>query len=197
MAQDFNVDDASFWDSVTLKLDMAKGTFSIIDAKPKAAVIAPGQSQQQIDSEGYTVGFLGCARTGEIAKGAHGEYERVVICNILVTNNQADRLLLAEGYSNINTPGISSNQISTIPNVFGNSVSSLLDNFGQDYFGDVYDSAGTHNPPSIFQSQSVPVKISFVYKINMNSSSISIFMPFLTDIKTKNVLQLIFKDIKF
>ncbi|NOT85918.1 MAG: hypothetical protein HOP02_14310 [Methylococcaceae bacterium] len=191
MVQDVNVDDQTYWDSVTLKLDIANGTFSIVDAKPKATTpTTPNQTLQQVKSEGYTVDFLGCAKTGNI-KGELMD----VSCSMQVTNNQADSMLDVSGSSpvGLNENGLSPNQVSAMPPHYGMAgVPSLRDNFNQ-----VYHSATSNlkSNPS-FQPQGVPVNISFTYAMNKNVSSISVFMPFCIDTKTKKLLDVVFKDIK-
>lgn len=106
---------------------------------------------QSVESNGYTISLLGCARTGEIKNRTSGD-NRVVICDIQVINHHADRLLRAF-----------------------RSHEGLIDNFSSSGFNAEVSSGDQTGSTfiDIFLPNNQPITISFTYWININSSSIS------------------------
>jgi len=153
---DVNVDDQTFFDSVTLKLDLTNGTFSIIDAQAKANTTSE-IALQQIETGDYSVGLLGCARTGEIIELSSGDL-RVVICNIQITNNQEDGLLTI---------------FTRFPHTF------VIDNFSTDTRPEKVASSGNEDDSEIdvFQPKEQPITTSFTIWMNINATSIQSFLP--------------------
>ena len=58
-----SVNGTAVYESVTLQLDLAKGTFLILDATPKNTSFSE-TALETLSSNGLKVDFLGCARTG-------------------------------------------------------------------------------------------------------------------------------------
>ncbi len=108
---------------------------------------------QSVETNGYTISLLGCARTGEIKNLTSGD-KRVVVCDIQVINHQADRIL--QSISGIRT---------------------LLDNFSS-FGSNVNISSGdqqTSGTIELFLPQNQPITISYTYWINIHANLISSF----------------------
>lgn len=63
MIPDVSVDGATHYDSVTLQLNLATGTFSVLDATPKDTSFSP-VALGTMSGGGVKADFHGCARSG-------------------------------------------------------------------------------------------------------------------------------------
>jgi hypothetical protein len=175
--RDVVVDDTTVYDSVTLQLNLADGTFTILDATLKDTSF----SNTVIDSvaeNGLKVDFYGCTLSGR---------NQVTCMTKIVALNQ-DLNILAGG-STQNSLGFL---------VF----SSLFDNLSNGYevsTTTALDRAGTTVNFGLIQG--IPVEVKFIFNnINPQATSISSFRPSFdmsgTGFRTISVV-LDFRDIDF
>jgi hypothetical protein len=168
---DVNVNGNIFYDSVTLQLDLSKGTFSVVNAQPKNTKI----SDKPLDTytaEGYSVGFLGCASSGT----------NEITCYLRVVNNQADRKLTVYG------------------DWISDYRSRLFDNLNNTYnAASITVANGTdNNYVETTLIQGVPTNVSMVFKnIDIHAKSIAAFKPSFMDKTSNRQFQGNFINIKF
>lgn len=174
---DVTVDGQSFYDSVTLKLDMSTRTFSVISATPKNPKLSD-VPLQVFDSDGVTVGFNGCYRSGT----------NQVTCQATVTNlnNDADMAFAAAFYSG----SLSS---------FSSIKTTLYDNFGAPYTGSVTALNKTDaSSVSGMVLQGVPVRVTYVFtNVDSRATSIAAFSPAFAYAPTRKGFVATFKNISF
>lgn len=174
---DVSVDGRSFYDSVTLKLDLASGTFSLISATPKNPKLSD-TPLQVFDSDGVTVGFNGCYRSGT----------NQVTCQATVTNlnNDAEMAFAAAFYSG----SLSS---------YSSIKTTLYDNLGAPYTGTV--SALNKTDASAVSGmvlQGVPVRVTYVFtNVDSRATSIAAFSPGFAYAPTRKGFVATFKNISF
>jgi hypothetical protein len=170
---DVNVNGTTFYDSVTLQLDLNKGTFTVLNAKPKGISL----SATPIDSftaEGYTVGLLGCESSGT----------NEITCHMRVVNNEAERGLTV--YSDQS----------------GYGISLLFDDLNNAYKPASITFINEPSASYVFAtlSQGVPANIKMVFKgIDIRAKSISAFTPKFSAGWNTNGAQfgVVFRNIKF
>jgi len=152
---DVSVDGVLVYDSVTLNLDFVTGQFVVMDAKEKVSTVSEAPLQTFESENGYSVGFLGCEKTGETL----GTDKIDVVCSIQIINHQDDRLISFGGISN-NPARIENNLLATN---YTSTISS-----GE-------KSSSTYPFLELFLAKEVPVNVSFNFWVNSNASSISSF----------------------
>jgi hypothetical protein len=166
-----NVDDQTFYDSVTLQLNFTNGTFSVVNAKPKPPTIFETPLEPQFNAEGYTIGLLGCESSGSSQ----------ITCHLQVVNNEADRELRV--FAN------NGSQVSLLFDNLNNSVTAASLTFANKTSTNFVET-------TLFQGQ--PVKISMVFTgININASSISTLKLYCYDPNSRRFFYGTFKDIDF
>ena len=171
---DVSVDGEVLFDSVTLNLDFASGQFSVIDTKEKSTTTA-GTLPHTFQSEhGYSVGFLGCARTGEIHNFSSGD-SRVVICQIQITNHRADMPIRVKRANAVDN--FSAKEGSFEIEADGNTTSSF------------------NSYLEVFLAKEKPVTVNYEFWMSINSSSISSFSIDILDVNFKTIDQIEFTDI--
>ena len=174
---DVTVDGQSFYDSVTLKLDMSTRSFSVISATPKNPQISD-TPLQVFESDGVAVGFNGCYRSGT----------NQVTCQATVTNlnNDAEMAFAAAFYSG------SFSSYSSIK-------TTLYDNFGAPYTGSVSALNKTDaSSVSGMVLQGVPVRVTYVFtNVDSRATSIAAFTPAFAYAPTRKGLVATFKNISF
>ncbi|MEQ1637214.1 MAG: hypothetical protein ABL903_11015 [Methylococcales bacterium] len=148
---DVNVNGTAVYDSVTLQLDLAKGTFSVVNAKLKDSKVS-STPLDTLSTEGFDIGFLGCATSGT----------NEITCYLNVVNNELDRPLRLFGNYSIYS-------------------SMLYDDLNNAYTADSVKfanaSGGSDVSPTLIQG--VPTKASILFKnINIRAKSISAFKPY-------------------
>ncbi|MCX7089285.1 MAG: hypothetical protein NTV00_14690 [Methylococcales bacterium] len=173
---DVNVNGSTFYDTVTLKLNLSNGTFSVLNAQPKSKTVFDTPIGSYT-AEGYTVDLLGCASTGT----------NEITCYSRVVNNKAKRTLYANGGSF--TGG-------------GNTLASILfDDLNNAYKAAsvTFSTESSSNYVSAAIAQGVPANVTLVFKgINIKAKAISSFQPaFLTTGDANVHFEANFRNIKF
>lgn len=169
---DVNVNGSTFYDTVTLKLNLSNGTFSVLNAQPKSKTVF----DTPIDSytaEGYTVDLLGCASTGTDE----------ITCYSRVVNNKAKRTLCVHGSSDCT-----------------GSASILFDDLNNAYKAAsvTFSTESRDSYVSAVIAQGVPANVTQVFKgINIKAKSISSFQPAFYTGDTRVHFEANFRNIKF
>jgi hypothetical protein len=174
VVSDVNVDNQTFYDSVTLQLNFGDGTFSVVDAKKKSSTLFERPLEPQFNAEGFTIGFLGCEKSET----------NQITCYLQVVNNESDR------------------ELAVIANEEPNSAtgSILFDNLNNTYIAQsvTFTNISDDHFVKAILYQGVPVKLSMVFKgIDINASSILIFKPWFETIPLGKDFFGSFKDIRF
>jgi hypothetical protein len=174
---DVSVDGRSFYDSVTLKLDLATGTFSLISATPKNTKISDAPVQS-FEVSGVGVGFNGCYRSGT----------NQVTCYATVTNTNNDAEMAFAGSS---YGGAHSSYITI--------TTTMIDNLGTPYTGSVSVFGKTESNwiagPIL---QGVPVRVAYVFtNVDSRATSIAAFSPAFAYSATRKGFVATFKNISF
>ncbi|MDD5323056.1 MAG: hypothetical protein PHD43_21080 [Methylococcales bacterium] len=170
---DVNVDGLTVYDSVTLQLNFANGTFSVLNAQPKPSTIFNTPQEPQYTAEGYTIGSLGCATSGV----------NEITCYLQVVNNQADRKLRVFNHTQ-------SSGDSLIFDDLNNTYKAALVTVGNQTTDGIWVETTL--------IQGIPVKISIVFKnISPSAHSISAFKPLFYDLTSRREFEATFKDIDF
>jgi hypothetical protein len=174
---DVSVDGRSFYDSVTLKLDLANGTFSLVSATPKNTRI-PDAPLQSFEVSGVGVGFNGCYRSGA----------NQVTCYATVTNTNNDAEMAFAGSSYVGAHS----GYSTI-------TTTMIDNLGTPYTGSVSVFGKTEsNYISGPILQGVPVRAAYVFtNVDSRATSIAAFSPAFAYSATRKGFVATFKNISF
>lgn len=170
---DVNVNGTTFYDTVTLQLDLNKGTFQVLNAQPKKTTVSD-KAIATYTAEGYTIDLFGCASTGTDE----------ITCYSQVVNNKAKRKLAVNGSSYPCNSGLASLLFDDKNNAYKAASVSFATETGTYY-------------TSATIAQGVPANIKLVFKnINLNAKSISSFQPgFCSD---ENLhFEANFRDIKF
>lgn len=174
-----NVDDKTYYDSVTLQLNFNNGTFSIVNAKPKSSTLFAKPLEPQFNAaEGFTIGFLGCEKSGE----------NEITCHMLVVNHDANF-----------------SQMAAIATLFDNGIPKEAGSMLQDNLYNTYiaKSVTFNNKTDSFSVtgtlvKDIAVKLSMVFTgIDKNARSILVFKPWFATIPFGKNIFVTFKDIKF
>jgi len=173
--REVSVDGSTVYDSVTLQLNLATGTFTILDATLKDTSF----SETALDTltfNGVKVDFMGCALTG---------YNQIS-CMTKVTSINKDQKMTAGGTASLYTvDGLS-------------TPSKLFDNLGNEYSPSTVTALDQSNSGYLEFNiiQGVPVKVKFIFNdINPSATSISTFQP--TFIPDTGKFSGNFRDIEF
>lgn len=149
--REVSVDGSTVYDSVTLQLNLANGTFTILDATLKDTSFSE-TALDTLTHNGVKVDFMGCALTG---------YNQIS-CMTKVTSINKDQKMIASGSDRFILP---SKLFDNLSNEYNPSTVTALDQSGS--------SSLTFNI-----IQGVPVKVKFIYNnINPAAISISAFKP--------------------
>ncbi len=171
---DVNVDGLTVYDSVTLQLNFANGTFSVLNAQPKPSTIFDTPQEPQYTAEGYTIGSLGCATSGV----------NEITCYLQVVNNQADRKLRVWNRGFSPTSGF------FLFDDLNNTYKAALVTVGNQ------TTDGAYIETTLIQG--IPVRISIVFKnISPSAHSISAFKPLFYDLTSRREFEGNFKEIEF
>jgi hypothetical protein len=149
--RDVSVDGSTVYDSVTLQLNLATGTFTILDATLKDTSFSE-TALDTITQNGVKIDFMGCVLSGK----------NQITCKTKITSINKDQKINAYGNQN-------------------NSVKSyLFDNLSNQYIASTItalDKSATNLSFSIIQG--IPVEVKFIYNdINPAATSISSFQPY-------------------
>ena len=174
---DVSVDGRSFYDSVTLKLDLASGTFSLISATPKNSKLSD-TPLQVFENGGVSIGFHGCYRSGT----------NQVTCQASVTNsnNDAEMAFAAASYVGPLTG-------------YSSVATTLYDSLGNPYTGSV-SAFNKTDASSILGMvlQGVPVRVTYVFtNVDSRATSIAAFSPGFAYAPTRKGFVATFKNISF
>lgn len=166
--RDVVVDDTTVYDSVTLQLNLANGTFTILDATLRDTTFENAVVDSVTES-GLKVDFYGCALTGK----------NQITCMTKIVALNRDLTV---------TAGIGSNF----------DVSKLFDNLSNQYVistTTALDKAGSS--VNFVLIQGIPVEVKFIFNnINSQAMSISSFRPSFT-VPGIGFVELDFRDIDF
>ena len=149
--REVSVDGSTVYDSVTLQLNLATGTFTILDATLKDTSF----SETALDTmtfNGVKVDFMGCALSG---------YNQIS-CMTKVTSINKDQKMIVSGYDRYILP------------------SKLFDNLSSEYQPSTVTALDQSGSGSLTFNiiQGVPVKVKFIFNdINPVATSISAFQP--------------------
>ncbi len=150
--REVSVDGSTVYDSVTLQLNLANGTFTVLDATLKDTSF----SETALDTttfNGVKVDFMGCALSGK----------NQITCKTKVTSINKDQKMEVEGY---NSDRYLSKLFDNLSNEYHPSTVTALDKSASSYL--------TFNI-----IQGVPVEVKFIYNnINPSATSISAFQPY-------------------
>lgn len=176
---DISVDDKTFYDTVTLKLDFSNGTFSYISSKVKPTTLFDKPIEPQFNEEGFTVGSLGCEKTASTK----------VSCYLLMVNNNEDTQV---------TLTRSASQTSY------DHQSLLFDNLNNTYVAKSIMLSGSESNNSYLEKtlfQGIPVKVRLDFEgISTSANSIATVKPTFTYRSKSNSIVAFsptFKNIKF
>lgn len=157
--REVSVDGSTVYDSVTLQLNLANGTFTILDATLKDTSF----SEAALDTmtfNGVKLDFMGCSLSG---------YNQIS-CMTKITSINKDQAMAAAGASNVYPPSSST----------AASPSKLFDNLGNEYSPSTVTALDQSGSDSLRFNmiQGVPVKVKFIFNnINPAATSISAFQP--------------------
>lgn len=157
--REVSVDGSTVYDSVTLQLDLANGTFTILDATLKDTSFSE-TALEIMTFNGVKVDFMGCSLS---------EYNQIS-CMTKVTSINKDQAMAAAGASNVYPPSSST----------AASPSKLFDNLGNEYSPSTVTALDQSGSDSLRFNmiQGVPVKVKFIFNnINPTATSISAFQP--------------------
>ncbi len=164
---DVSVDGKTYYDSVTLKLNFANGTFSVLSATPKNAAIST-TPLQTFSSNNAKVDFMGCTQDGT----------NQITCYVNFTNNGNDSIFWFYG----NYGGTS-----TLYDNLGNSYTAQVSAFSK---------TSSSISSNVLQGVPVQVSFTFT-GINIHATSITAFEPEFYSQATGNDFTAIFKNITF
>lgn len=153
--RDVVIDDTTVYDSVTLQLNLATGTFTVLDATLKDTAFESSVIDSVTES-GLKVDFHGCALTGK---------NQITCMTKIVALNQ-DLNILAGGSTPSDSLGFF-------------VLSSLFDNLSNGYNVSTTTALNTAgNTVSFSLIQGIPVEVKFIFNnINPQATSISSFRP--------------------
>ncbi len=163
-----SVDGETNYSKATIQLDIANGTFKILDLTPKALTISQ-TPLNTFEQQGLKFDFFGCSRSGL----------NQVSCHIDITNNQNDRNV---GIS----PGINASLFGNHGRLYRSIVTAL---------GETSDGV---NPLFPLLIRSIPVRVVYIYNnINIHTTSFAAFLPsfFISD--SNLTIQGDFRNISF
>ncbi len=172
--RDVVVDDTTVYDSVTLQLNLANGTFTILDATLRDTTFENAVVDSVTES-GLKVDFYGCALTGK--------NQITCMTKIVALNKDLEM-----------TVGLTSTE---------GFLTTMYDNLSNEYFTSTItalDKAG--GAVSFTLIQGIPVEVKFIFNnINSQATSISSFQPVFNifDINTRSTTSVTpdFRDIDF
>jgi hypothetical protein len=149
--RDVSVDGTTTYDSVTLQLNLANGTFTILDATLKDNHF----SETALDTttvNGVKVDFMGCILSGK----------NQITCKTNITSLDIDQNILAYTAYGVNE----SDLFDDLSNQYTASTVTALDKTGTGFL-------------SFNVIQGIPVEVKFIYNnINPKATSISAFQPY-------------------
>lgn len=151
--RDVSVDGSTVYDSVTLQLNLANGTFTILDATLKdtsfSEIVLDTFSQN-----GIKVDFYGCALSGK---------------NQITCMTKAVSLTKDQDFYVSRTPSFASYKDS-----------NLFDNLSKKYIQSTVTALDKSGPNLSFKLiQGIPVEVKFIYNdIDPSATSISAFQPY-------------------
>lgn len=162
------VDDNTVFDSVTLQLDLANGTFSILDATPKDTSFSEIALDSLIEN-GIKIDFFGCNLTGK----------NQITCMTKIVSLSTDQSITVRG----DLRGVTSKLFDDQSREYLPTAITALDN--------------THSSVLTFNIiQGIPVEVKFIYSgINSAATSISVFQP--TFEPESGFVDAEFRDIEF
>ncbi|MDP1549680.1 MAG: hypothetical protein Q8L97_05915 [Nitrosomonas sp.] len=153
--RDVSVDGSTVYDSVTLQLNLANGTFTILDATLKDTSFSE-TALDTITQNGVKIDFMGCVLSGK----------NQITCKTKITSINQDQKIAVYGNSHVSG--------------FGPVHSYLFDNLSNQYIASTItalDKSATNLSFSIIQG--IPVEVKFIYNdINPSATSISSFQPY-------------------
>ncbi len=169
--RDVTVDNNTVFDSVTLQLNLANGTFTILDATPKDTSF----SETALDTltlEGLKVDFVGCNLSGK----------NQVTCMTKIVSISADESIRVFG--------------DTL-----NNSSELFDDQSREYTPTTVTALDKTGSSTLEFNiiQGIPVKVKFIYNnVDSAATSISLFRPLFTiGNSSSRVIRGEFRDIEF
>lgn len=169
--RDVSVDGNTTYDSVTLQLNLANGTFTVLDATLKDTTFSE-TVLDSITSSGVKIDLYGCALSGK----------NQITCKIKVTSTTQDQVMNVIGPAQI----------------YHGFSTSLFDNLSQEYTPSTLTALNTTDSSSLTINiiQGIPVEVKFIFNnINPAATSIAAFKPYFS-FNTGSFLA-VFRDIKF
>lgn len=169
--REVSVDGSTVYDSVTLQLNLANGTFTILDATLKDTSF----SETALDTmtfNGVKLDFMGCALSGK----------NQISCMTEITSINKDQKIRVFGEGT----------------VINNFPSELFDNLSNEYSPSTVTALDQSGSGFLDFNiiQGVPVKVKFIYNnINPAATSISAFKPYF--IPETGAFEGNFRDIEF
>lgn len=159
--RDVVVDKNTVYDNVTLKLNLADGTFTVLDATLKEPFFERTSFSDTVlgtfSEKAIKVDFYGCTLSG--VNTLSGRNQIICMTEIATTNQ---------------------NVLVTTDAIIGDRSSPIFDNLGNEYVPSTVIALDMANPgflrfPLI---QDIPVEVKFIYdNINPSATSISLFEP--------------------
>lgn len=172
---DVTVDGKSFFDSVTLRLDLSTGAFGIVSYTPKNIKVSDTPIQT-FENSGVSVGLLGCYRSGT----------NQVTCYAQVTNSNNDATIAFAASDYYQYP-------------VGHITTKLFDNLGTPYVGAISvfgKSSGDYIVGTVLQG--VPVRVAYTFtNVDSHATSIAAFSPAFLYGPTAVAFVATFKNISF
>lgn len=154
---DVSVDGTTDYDSVTLKLNLSNGTFTILDATLKDTSF-PEIAIETLSSDGFRLDFFGCARSGF----------NQITCMTKAVSTSKDANVRVTARSNDPDNKLFDN----LSREYSLSSATALDNTAiqDEFFG--------NDSLNLTLIQGIPVEVKFIYEdIDVSASSISAFQP--------------------
>lgn len=165
--RDVVVDDTTVYDSVTLQLNLANGTFTILDATLRDTTFE-NTVVDSVTQSGLKVDFYGCALTGK---------NQITCMTKIVALNQDLNISAGLAFSTF------SSIFDNLSNGYQVSTTTALDQAGVSVFFTLI--------------QGIPVEVKFIFNnINPQATSISSFRPAFYSTEF-GVIELDFRDIDF
>jgi len=152
--RDVSVDGTTTYDSVTLQLNLANGTFTILDATLKDTSFSE-TVLATVSSNGVKVDLYGCALSGK----------NQITCKTKVISINQDQVM------NVIGP----------PQFYRGASTSLFDNLSQEYTPSTLAALGKTDSSSLTFNiiQGIPVEVNFIFNnINPSATSIAAFKPY-------------------
>lgn len=147
---DVSVDGSTTYDSVTLQLNLANGTFTILEANLKDTKISD-TPLDTLEQDGLKIDFLGCSRSDV----------NQVTCHVDVTNSLSDQVISPDG-------SCASALFDNLSNEYLGTTVSIMDKVGVGICHGINQTA----------INGIPIRIRFIYdNINIHADSISAFKP--------------------